>query len=382
MKRWGIWLWRVLIGAVIVLATVLDVAAAGQALPDVMYVPENDELVFRVTAPAGTATLMLETPWGRQTQTKIRAQRDGDTWIARFDVSDVPVMAELRYTWMGIPRQGEPWSTAWVSYNRPDPASDFRVWRHVAGELCDVYGAQLSTAALTQIAAAGDAAVRNVRQILGDTARPVEARPRIVVVVNEWDYAMLATEGGYGVAKPSWGVTLQWLGHAAIDEFVTRTVPHEIMHLYDPTAERQDVPAWFTEGLAVLAEGKQTRIESRQLIRQAARDETLISACWMGEYPRTDAETALWYAQALDMVEALGLEQLRALQAGMTDGTQFLEVWRRVTGETAESWSAIYAQDLLGYRGRIWIRNALLGIAAVCIALLLYREWLIRNRPE
>lgn len=379
MKRWGCWLWRVLIGAALVLATVLDVAAAGQALPDVMYVPENDELVFRVTAPAGSATLMLETPWGRQTQTELRATRDGETWMARLDVSDVPVLAELRYSWTGIPHQGEPWFTGWLRYDRPDPASDVREWQHVTGELCDVYGAQLSTAALTQIAAAGDAAVRNAQRILGDTARQVEARPRIVVVVNEWDYAMLATEGGYGVAKPSWGVTLQFLGHAEIDEFVTRTVPHEIMHLYDPTAERQDVPAWFTEGLAVLAEGKQAHTESRQLIHKAAQDETLISACWMGEYPRTEAETALWYAQALDMVEALGSEQLRALQAGMADGTQFLEVWRRVTGESAESWSAIYAQDLLGYRGRIWIRNILIGIFVVCVVLLIYREWLIRR---
>lgn len=368
----------------VLLALALPVQAEGLTFPEVAYAPERDELVFRLAGPDGAATLIIETPWGRQTQTEIRAQRDGATWMARFDVSEVPVMAELRYTWKVLPRQGEgePWSTAWVSYDRPDPASDFREWQHVAGELCDVYGAQLSTATLAQIATAGDAAVLNAREILGPVARQVEARPRIVVVVNQWDYAMLATEGGYGVAKPSWGVTLQWLGHAEVDEFVTRTVPHEIMHLYDPTAERQDVPAWFTEGLAVLAEGKQARTESRQLIRQAAQDETLISACWMGEYPRTDAETALWYAQALDMVEELGLEQMRALQAGMADGTQFLEVWRRVTGETAESWSTIYAQNMLGYSGRIWIRNALLGIAAVCIALLLYREWLIRNRPE
>lgn len=368
--------------ALLLTLSLSPVQAAGAMLPDVMYVAENDELVFRVTAPEGSATLILETPWSRQTQTEIRARRDGDAWVARFDVSDIPVMAELRYAWSGVPRQGEPWSTAWVSYDRPDPASDFREWQHVAGELCDVYGAQLSTATLAQIATAGDAAVLNAQRILGPVARQVEARPRIVVVVTEWDYAMLAIEGGYGVAKPSWGVTLQWLGHAEVEEFVTRTIPHEIMHLYDPTAERQDVPAWFTEGLAVLAEGKQAHSESRQLIRQAAQDETLIPACWMGEYPRTDAETALWYAQAFDMVEELGLEQLRALQAGMADGTQFLEVWRRVTGETAESWSTIYAQNLLGFRGRIWIRNALLGIAAVCIALLLYREWLIRNRPE
>lgn len=365
----------------VLLALALPVQAEGLTFPEVAYAPERDELVFRLAGPDGSATLLIETPWGRQTQTEIRAQRDGATWMARFDVSEVPVMAELRYTWKVLPRQGEgePWSTAWVSYDRPDPASDFREWQHVSGELCDVYGAQLSTATLTQIATAGDAAVLNAREILGPVARQVEARPRIVVVVNQWDYAMLATEGGYGVAKPSWGVTLQWLGHAEVDEFVTRTVPHEIMHLYDPTAERQDVPAWFTEGLAVLAEGKQARTESRQLIRQAAQDETLIPACWMGEYPRTDAETALWYAQAFDMVEELGLEQMQALQVGMADGTQFLEVWRRVTGESAESWSALYTQSFLGSNWRIWVRNILIGVFVVCVALLIYREWLIRR---
>lgn len=371
---------RRLILLCVLLALALPVQAEGLTFPEVAYAPERDELVFRLAGPDGAATLIIETPWGRQTQTEIGAQRDGATWMARFDVSEVPVMAELRYAWSGIPRQGAPWSTAWVSYDRPDPASDFREWQHVAGELCDVYGAQLSAATLTQIAAAGDAAVLNAQKILGDTARHVEARPRIVVVVTEWDYAMLATEGGYGVAKPSWGVTLQWFGHAEVDEFVTRTVPHEIMHLYDPTAERHDVPAWFTEGLAVLAEGKQARTESRQLLRQAAQDGTLISACWMSEYPRTDAETALWYAQAFDMVEALGLEQMRALQAGMADdGTQFLEVWRRVTGESAESWSTIYAQSFLGSSWRIWVRNILIGIFVVCVALLIYREWLIRR---
>lgn len=366
----------------LLLALLLVLPAQAETLPGVAYAREREELVFRTAGPEGSATLVIETPWARQPRTEIRALRDGAGWVARFDVADVPVLAELRYAWFGIPRSGEPWGTEWASYARPDPASDFRVWQHVPGERVDVYGAQLSTAALTQIAAAGDAAVLRSQEILGPVARQVEARPRVVVVATEWDYAMLAREGGYGVAKPAWGVTLQWLGRAPLEEFVTRTIPHEIMHLYDPTAERQDVPAWFTEGLAVLAEGAAARAEARALLWQAARDETLITACWMGEYPRTDAETALWYAQALDMVEALGMEQMRALQAGMADGTQFLTVWRQVTGETAESWSALYAQGLLGWRWRIWVRNGLLGIAGVCIALLLYREWLIRNRPE
>lgn len=356
---------NLLLAGMLLLAALGPVApgreAATQPEQRVLYAAATDELLFEQVGPAGRGKLVIELPWAGTTREVAAYYADG-VWRARWDVAALPVWTEIRYTWQIAPEQGEVlWSPGVTA--RPDPASTAREWRHTPGDLVDVYTTGYNADAATQIAAAADAGYRRARERLGDLAYQTAARPRVVVVQSELAYMMLTDRGGAGYADSAHGVTLQWRGGYTLDELCAITIPHELFHLVDPTAARPDVPAWFTEGLAVQNEVGFAWAEAK--LQEARRSRVWIPGEWMAEYPRADMDEILWYAQAWSMVERLSADQVDGLLAALVlRGEQFLPAWRVVVGEESEAWMGGYMQAQMR---RVWPRWVLAGVALAAL---------------
>jgi hypothetical protein len=229
----------------------------------------------------------------------------------------------------------------------------------------DVYTAQIGAGDAQQIAAAADAGYLRAIERLGAAVHQSEARPRVVVVVSEIDYAMLTDRGGGGYADFAAGVTLQWLAGYTIEQLCAITIPHELFHLLDPTAARPDVPAWFTEGLAVHNETEQSTW-ARDALKAARRLRTFIPGDRMAEYPDESMDEVLWYAQAWSMVDRLSDDQVDGLLAALVRGERFLQAWRAVIGEAPEAWMVGYTKAQMRRAWPTWLAVvSMVGIIAV-----------------
>jgi hypothetical protein len=342
----------------------------------VSYAETTDTLILRFTdaEPGSRARVELMIPWA-QTTRFLHAQERGGVWTASYALADLPVMTEIRYAWIISSPTGEITRTETVSLARPDPVSRVRQWQHGAGEYVDVYAAP--GVSLAPLVTAADAGYLRAAALLGAAAREHTSRPRVVVVGSQWDYAMLTDSPGQGVAFPRWGVTLQHLGgYPDVATFGGSVVAHELLHLLDPTAARYDVPAWFTEGLAVMAEDAASHAEMRAVLAQARREGLFYHEWNMAEVDACGGDMRVWYAQAWSMVEHLGIEQARAIILEMERGRGFLPAWRAVVGEPPAAWYAGYLRRV----GRVWLPYALAGLAAVLVAVVLLGRFSVANQ--
>lgn len=281
-------------------------------------------------------------------------------------MAELPIWTEIRYEWQIAPAHGD---VVWVTglADRPDPASSARVWRHTPGDLVDVYTTGYSADAATQIAAAADAGYQRARVRLGDLAYQTATRPRVVVVQSELEYMMLTARGGAGYADSAHGVTLQWRGGYTVEQLCAITIPHELFHLVDPTATRVDVPAWFTEGLAVHNETEQSTW-ARDALKAACRLRTFIPGDRMAEYPDDSMDEVLWYAQSWSMVDRLSDDQVDGLLAALVRGERFLPAWKAVVGEEPEAWMVGYTRAQMR---RAWPSWVAAGVALAAIGCLI-----------
>jgi len=358
------------------LAVTLLLAALGPVAPGrvaamqpemrVVYVPATESLSFEYVAPDGFGKLLVTLPWSG-TQHEVAARYADGVWRARWSVAEVPIWTEIRYEWQIAPEQGGDVVWAQGMTARPDRVSTAREWRHTAGDLVDVYTAGYSAAAAAQMATAADVGYRRARERLGTAAYQTEARPRVVVVQSEVEYMMLSGRGGGGYADSAHGVTLQWRGGFTLDELSAITIPHELFHLVDPTAARPDVPAWFTEGLAVQNEVGFSWAEEK--LREARRSRAWIPGEWMAEYPRAEMDEILWYAQALSMVDRLSADQVDGLLAALVRGERFLPAWRAVIGEEPEAWMIGYTKAQMRRAWPTWLLVGVGLVAVVCLAM-------------
>ena len=331
----------------------------------VSYAETTDTLIFRFTdaVPGSRARVELEIPWAETTRF-LSAQERGGVWTASFALADLPVMTEIRYAWIISSPTGELQRTETVSLARPDPVSRARQWQHGAGEYVDVYAAP--GVDLAPLVVAADAGYLRAAALLGAAARQPASRPRVVVVGSQWDYAMLTDSPGQGVALPRWGVTLQHLGgYPDAATFGGSVVAHELLHLLDPTSTRYDVPAWFTEGLAVMSEDAASHAEMRAVLAQARREGLFYHEWNMAEVDACGGDQRVWYAQAWSMMEYLGIEQARAIILEMERGRGFLPAWRAVVGEPPAAWYAGYLRRV----GRVWLPYTLGGLIVVLLGL-------------
>lgn len=361
----------------VLLAVAMLVAALGPVAPGrqavemqefrTVYAAASEEIVFEQIAPAGMGKLIVTLPWTGTTR-DLPAQYDDGVWRARWRIADLPVWTEIRYQWQIMPTWGDVCFSEWRVVDRPDPASTTRQWRHTPGAHVDVYTAQIGERDAQQIAAAADAGYLRAIERLGGVAHQSEARPRVVVVVNEIDYAMLTARGGGGYADFESGVTLQWLAGYTIEQLCAITIPHELFHLLDPTATRTDVPAWFTEGLAVHNETEQSTW-ARDVLKAARRLRTFIPGDRMAEYPDDSMDEVLWYAQAWSMVDRLSDDQVGGLLAALVRGERFLSAWRAVIGEAPEAWMAGYTKAQMRRAWPTWLMVGVALAAAGCLIL-------------
>ena len=362
---------NVLMALALLLAAVGPVAPGREAAvtPEyrAIYASASEELVFEQVAPAGFGKVIITLPWGGQ-QEEVPAQYVDGTWTARWSVVSLPIWTEVRYQWQIMPSWGDMYLSEVRMVDRPDPASTVRQWAHTAGKHVDVYTAQIGDLAAQQIADAADAGYQRAIERLGEAAHQSEARPRVVVVVSETDYAMLTDKGGGGFADFEAGVTLQWLAGYTIEQLCAITIPHEMFHLLDPTAARADVPAWFTEGLAVQNETEQSTW-AREALKQARRLRTFIPGDRMAEYPDDSMDEVLWYAQAWSMVDRLSDDQVKGLLASLVQGERFLSAWRVVVGEEPEAWMVGYTQAQMRRAWPTWLAVGVALAAAGCLIL-------------
>jgi len=252
---------NVLLALALLLTALGPVAPGRQAAEAVefrtVYTPGAETVLFEQVAPVGMGKLVITLPWSGDTQ-EVTARYEEGVWRAQWSVVDLPIWTEVRYQWQIAPTWGDMFFSEWRVLDRPDPASTVRQWAHTAGQYVDVYTAQIGAGDAQQIAAAADAGYLRSIERLGAAAHKSDARPRVVVVVSAVDYTMLTDRGGGGYADFEAGVTLQWLAGYSVEQLCAITIPHEMFHLLDPTAARPDVPAWFTEGLAVHNETEQS----------------------------------------------------------------------------------------------------------------------------
>lgn len=362
---------NILLTLVLLLAAVGPVAPGREAAttPEyrAVYAAASEELVFEQIAPAGFGKVIVTLPWSGES-TEVNAQYVDGTWIARWDVSALPIWTEVRYQWQIMPNWGDMYLSEVRSVDRPDPVSTARRWMHTPGVHVDVYTAQMSETDAQQIAAAADVGYLRAIERLGAAAHQSETRPRVVVVVSEMDYAMLTDRGGGGYADFASGVTLQWLAGYSIEQLCAITIPHEMFHLLDPTADRTDVPAWFTEGLAVQNETAQSTW-AREALAAARRLRTFIPGERMAEYPDAAMDEVLWYAQAWSMVERLSDDQVDGLMSALTHGEQFLPAWKAVVGTEPEAWMVGYTRAQMQRAWPMWLIAGVLLAAAGCLVL-------------
>jgi len=356
--------------ALVVLAGLIGPVAPGRQAETAegfraVYAPGTETLLFEQVAPAGMGKVSVLLPWSGQSA-EINAQYADGVWRAQWSVAELPIWTEIRYQWQIAPEQGDLFFSEWRTVDRPDPASAVRKWTHTAGAEVDVYTAWISERDAQQIAAAADVGYRRAVARLGETAHRGEARPRVVVVVSEMDYAMLTDHGGGGYANFEAGVTLQWLAGYTIEQLCAITIPHEMFHLLDPTASRPDVPAWFTEGLAVHNETEQSTW-ARDALKTAKRLRTFIPGDRMAEYPDESMDEVLWYAQAWSMVEQLSDDQVDGLLAALVRGVQFLPAWRAVISEEPEAWMVGYMKAQMR---RAWPTWLMVGVALTAVGCL------------
>lgn len=359
----------------LVAAIALPSATAVRADPgdvvSVTYAEVPEELVLRWTPPEGlevqpwSVRLTAEIAWSGE-QREIVPALDRGVYEARWDVSDMPVWTELRYQWHGVDAEdGEPVRSVWRTVDRPDPVSRAREWTCNPGTYVDVCTHFADSGFRQAWLDAADAGYLHALEILGETARPHGSRPRVVILANDMLYWMLSgpPESG-GRAFPSYGVTLQYV--AGNSRMTAGTIPHEIMHLLDPTSERLDVPVWFTEGLAVANE-LHDHGEERALLTAAQADELLFS--WGSMQWRCGmCDQALWYAQAWDMVDAVGLDRAVAIIAATPDIT-FPAAWLRVMGRDTEAWGERYVRRA----GVRWDVITMAAVGSLCAGSLAVR---------
>jgi hypothetical protein len=325
-----------------------------------LYAERTDELVFAQPGEPGFGKLVIEIPWSGARE-EIHGQFDGGMWRARYALHDLPVQTLLRYQWVIAPEQGGDIVIGpWEEIARPDPASTAREWLHTPGKHVDVFtGPGIHAAAAQMVTDAADAGYVRALERLGDVARIHGARPRVVLVQTKTEYAMLSSRGGAGYAESAYGVTVQWMGGYGIEDLCAITIPHEIFHLLDPTALREDVPAWFTEGLAVQNEVGFAWADD--VLREARRSGALIEGGRMAEYPRDEMDEVLWYAQAWSMMQSLDDDQVQGLLTALVDGQQFYPAWITVVGDEPEAWMGAY----LGMRTRSVVIQGILWLVIV-----------------
>lgn len=360
---------NVLMALALLLAAVGPVAPGREAAvtPEyrAVYAATSEEIVFEQVAPAGFGKVLITLPWSGQS-TEINAQYVDGTWVARWSVAALPIWTEVRYQWQIMPNWGDMYLSEVRTVDRPDPVSTARRWVHTPGVHVDVYTAQIGEGDAQQITAAADSGYLRAIERLGAAAHQSEARPRVVVVISETDYAMLTDAGGGGYADFESGVTLQWLAGYTIEQLCAITIPHEMFHLLDPTASRTDVPAWFTEGLAVHNETEQATW-ARDALKTARRLRTFIPGDRMAEYPDESMDEVLWYAQAWSMVERLSDDQVAGLMTALVRGERFLPAWQDVVGEEPEAWMAGYTKAQMRRAWPIWL---LVGVTLAAVGCL------------
>jgi hypothetical protein len=347
-------------------------AYSGGDVEPVAYAEIPEEMIFRWVPPQDLmfVRLIVEVAWSGENW-NIVPTNDAGVYEGRMSVADFPLLTELRYHWQGRDATtGQPVRTTWESVERPDPNSRAAEWQCYSGMHVDVCVHWNIRGLEGPWMDAGDAGYESAEAILGDAVREHGSRPRVIIFANQTFYRMVSpVVESSGIAFPEYGVTLQYV--AGNSELASDTIPHEIMHLLDPTSKRLDVPSWFTEGLAVANEMAEHDDEI-QLVRDARREGLLYS--WETMRWRCDSawcDSALWYAQAYHMIDALGLGNAQAVIAEMDNTRSFSAAWSQIVGESPSDWGARYTRRQI----RRWdVIGTVSGFTLVACGYVIYRR--------
>ncbi len=211
-------------------------------------------------------------------------------------------------------------------------------WKKVTQTKIDLYYHDQSQSMIDQLLAGVDASLERIKL---DVAIPPDRKPQVFVYRSseELQEAVLFEQQWTGaIAYPGFNIILT-AADAAIMEWAKTTLPHEITHLlvgeyvYGPFSQ---LPVWLNEGLAEYSEGA-IASNYKQILQQAARNNTLISVQSLGsEFPTDPNQAYLAYGQSNSLVRLL-IEQydwpkMRELLTVFKDGSTEEAALKKVYG--------------------------------------------------
>jgi hypothetical protein len=143
-------------------------------------------------------------------------------------------------------------------------------------------------------------------------------------------------------------LAVSWVG--LHEESLDNTLRHEYTHALVHARTRGNVPAWLSEGLAIINEGRDTERE-RRLVRAA--DHLLPLHELHGSFltlPR--AQVPLAYAESEAAVRYLlgrhGVSAVRALLTRLGESKDFATALQDVTGETYDGFQSAWMRSIIG----------------------------------
>ena len=229
------------------------------------------------------------------------------------------------------------------------------------------------------------AAVNAVEQLGQDTGAPLQDPVNIYIYANSSDLrgSMVDTEEWTGGVKYtdfnviSIGVStsnLEW-GKKAI----AHELGHEVTHQLLTSPYSAFLPVWLDEGMAMHAEGKQTRGARNALIKAIEDNSIATLKSLTGPFPADPEETAYAYAQSQSVVEYLldkyGNSKMHEMLIYFNDGHTIDESLQKVYGlDTAgldEAWKKYMLSQKESRSARagengVIVLTSLQPVAAIC----------------
>ena len=225
--------------------------------------------------------------------------------------------SRVTYWWVAVDERGYEWR---ATEQELEYADDQFAWRQLSRQDVAIYwtGDDLSLGETAlDIVHESLPRIRTIVPVVSDSPIRVYIYPSLADL-----RAALRLSGRDWIgahAQPDLGVILVVAANprtAGVD--LRQSIPHELSHLllYQATGMAYTaVPRWFDEGLATLFETDPNPIYG-QLVTAAVNGGTIIPiADLCRQFPETEAQVALAYAQSLDLVRFIELEYGRqALQ--------------------------------------------------------------------
>ena len=217
--------------------------------------------------------------------------------------------------------------------------------RHFSVRFDGDRGATLARAVLARL----ESAYREIGRRLG--AYPQRRIPVVLAAGGTFHEQAMAPHWAQGLFDGRIRLPLEQAqrGGAALD----RLVRHEYTHALVQARTRGRAPAWLSEGLAIVCEGRETEQE-RRVVRES--DHLIPFNELHGSFlslPRS--QVSLAYAQSATAVEYLlqrhGTASLRTLLARLGESKAFAEAFHEATGATYVEFQAGWLRRLIDSRG-------------------------------